>query len=122
MLNALSKIEANIAEASANLYLHARLPAANGHRAEIAKDPADDVESVDAHVRELEGMASLPAATRQALAKFKTDWSRAQELGSPIQLASRESPASPEALVAHRTAVEELDEAIDGAIEAVANT
>lgn len=118
---ALAKIEANLGEASAKLYLHAALPASSNERKKLAKELKEDLATIEASAA-IVAKSELTGKAAEEFEEFKSGWPEAKKLTEQLTAASAEHPASAKELLAHFEAFDELDNSIDEALEAVAKS
>jgi hypothetical protein len=113
---AFAKIEANIAEASAGLFLQQLLSGEDAERALEIDDYRQDFDAVEEYVAQLEGM-DLTEEERQALDRFQDGWSDLQEMRQAIEGAEE---AEPDQIIAYWEQVTRLDDVVDNVLDSIA--
>lgn len=111
----MGKIESNIAEAAAKLYLLALMPAGGDGREEALSEYRDDLASVDDYLPSI-GEMDLPQEVMSEIEGFSGSWEEAKAPSADLEDAGRDNLPGAEALAAHDEAFESLDDYIDAAL------
>jgi hypothetical protein len=112
MVAAISKIEANLSEGAAALYLAVTPGIPEAARAEAVAEYAEDSEQIAFYVAQLQGM-SLGEAEAKVVADFVAAWEPVRIEGESLLATPEDSDAYRERLVAYWASKESLDEALD---------
>jgi hypothetical protein len=112
LVAALTKIEANVAEGAAALYLAATPGLPEAARADAVEEYAEDAEQIAAYVAQLQGMA-LGEAEAKVVADVAAAWEPMRTEGESLLATPEDSDAYRERLVAYWGSKEALDDVID---------
>ncbi len=115
---AMSKLEANVAEAAAALFLATTPGLPEEARGDAIEEFAEDSEQITFYVAQLQAM-ELTEPQAQAVAAFAEGWTSAEAQGQELLAAPVGNEGYQEQLVAWWSNVEELDEAVDAQLEAI---